>query len=236
MLLNNQEMFNRICEALGVTKASEVAEQLGITDGSVSQWKKTGKIALKTFIRVSELSNASIHWLVTGEGERFVKNTGESKNKSVAPDKTAEDTASRSDTTHLPRLQTEIVIVDVPLIGTISASRQSLVLSKEPSQVKVPSILAHKDSVIFRVEGSEWAAEGLHDGDLVIARRPDGKPLQDRIVIARLNSSRVAIGHYHKSGHLVHFSALQGEHPPIRIPETEIEVDYVVTSITRAFE
>jgi len=233
---NKSEIFNRICEALEVTKAAEVADKLGITEGSVSQWKKTGKIALKTYVRISELSNTSVHWLLTGEGEKFVKNTSARKNKFLAPDISPEDTASGLLTNTITKLPTaNFALIPVPLIATISASAQQIVFRKEPMQVRVPGILARKDSVLLQIEGDELSEEGLRDGDLVLARPVDSSP-ENKIVIAIIPDKRVLVRHYHKAGRLVHFSPLEGQIPTIRISETEVEIKWIVSSITRPFE
>jgi SOS-response transcriptional repressor LexA len=101
--------------------------------------------------------------------------------------------------------------------------------------VLVPGILVRDDSLLFRIEGDELAAEGLRDGDVILAREADGE-IEGKIVIATLEEKKVIIRRYHKRGSMVHFSAIEGERPRIRLPEENVAVKYVVTSITRPFE
>lgn len=64
-------IFSRILETLGVKNAPEAARLLGISKQSVYDWQKSTP-SLENLIKVSESGNTSLHWLVTGEGNRHI--------------------------------------------------------------------------------------------------------------------------------------------------------------------
>jgi transcriptional regulator with XRE-family HTH domain len=65
-------MWERIREALGAQTAPEVARALDLSRQTVYDWQK-GKIpGLDTLVRIADLGNVSLHWLVTGEGPSSV--------------------------------------------------------------------------------------------------------------------------------------------------------------------
>lgn len=49
-----------------------MAKLLGVTPSSVFSWKSSGAVSVEMLLKVAELSNASINWLLTGEGSPFV--------------------------------------------------------------------------------------------------------------------------------------------------------------------
>ncbi len=69
-------LVERIQEALGVKNQTEIADKLGITPASVSGWKRDGFVSIATLLKVAELSNASINWLLTGNGPKTVLESG----------------------------------------------------------------------------------------------------------------------------------------------------------------
>lgn len=79
-LLDSQGFFSRICEALGEHDSygaqARIADKLGISRTAVGQWKEgqmPGRESLQNVALVAELSNTSLHWLLTGEGERSLE-------------------------------------------------------------------------------------------------------------------------------------------------------------------
>lgn len=59
-------------EVLGVKNQRQVARILGISDASVSGWKRQGFISIEMLLRIAELTNASINYLLTGRGPKFL--------------------------------------------------------------------------------------------------------------------------------------------------------------------
>jgi hypothetical protein len=103
------------------------------------------------------------------------------------------------------------------------------------AQSLVLGIFVDDDSVLFKIEGKGLTAEGLHDGDLLLAKPAKGN-VEGKIMIALYDKTKVLIRRCHTSGTLAHFSAVQGPLPDLRIPIEPVDVKYVVTSITRSFQ
>lgn len=79
MKLETKKFFNRVCDALGFANVygvkTKIADELDISSSAVGLWEKgevPGTDALKNVLKVAESSGTSIHWLLTGEGEKFV--------------------------------------------------------------------------------------------------------------------------------------------------------------------
>lgn len=78
-LLDSTNFFDRVCSALGIPNVygakAKVAEITGISKTAVGLWDKgemPGKESLQNLARISELSGTSLHWLLTGEGEKEI--------------------------------------------------------------------------------------------------------------------------------------------------------------------
>ena len=75
MILDPKGFFKRVCEALNIPPGrgakAKVAEIVDITKSSAGFWeegKMPGLTGLENVVKVSELSGASLHWLLTGTG------------------------------------------------------------------------------------------------------------------------------------------------------------------------
>lgn len=96
MKLDTDNFFARICEALSLENTygvqAEIAQILDISPTAVGFWKKKppGADGLRNIIKIAELSNTSLHWLLTGKGDKFIsvnnnpKDTNNSVNKVLA--------------------------------------------------------------------------------------------------------------------------------------------------------
>ncbi|HEV7700503.1 MAG TPA: helix-turn-helix domain-containing protein [Pyrinomonadaceae bacterium] len=67
-----ERVFARILQTLGAKNAPEAAQILGLSKQSVYDWKKSVP-SLENLLRISRSGNASLHWLLTGEGAREVE-------------------------------------------------------------------------------------------------------------------------------------------------------------------
>jgi SOS-response transcriptional repressor LexA len=69
-LINSRQIFDRIQSAFKGESQAHIAEKLEISDPAISAWKTRGKTpSLETLVKVSELTNVSLHWLITGKAE-----------------------------------------------------------------------------------------------------------------------------------------------------------------------
>lgn len=88
------------------------------------------------------------------------------------------------------------------------------------------------NSLLLQIDGHDLKSEGLHDGDLLIVENANGDSDQ-KIVVAIVPGEKVIIRHYHRTGRIAHFAPIEGSAPVIRFPARDVEIRYIVTSITR---
>lgn len=225
-------IYQRIQEAFGTTSHTEIGRILGYEKQNIYKWRDGRSLPpTKTLLKIYELTNCSLHWLLTGEGEKFVSRNVTTVPKKLAPGKTAVDTSPAPELipdtgfpTAAHRLQS------IPLHGAITGQQ----IAQEDAYVLVPLSLVETDSVLFKIQGNDLAAEGLHDGDLLIARPAKGHH-EGKIVIALLDGKTI-VRHFSTTKKLALLSPIEGQQPVIKAPINSVEVQYVVTSITRSFQ
>ena len=78
--LDPDGFFGRVCEALEIKPGrgakAKIADKLKINKSSVGLWEQgdmPGLKSLSNVVEVSKLSNASLHWLLTGEGQKKIE-------------------------------------------------------------------------------------------------------------------------------------------------------------------
>src|SRR5688572_2423044 len=69
--VESSEIFPRILEALGAKNAPEAAKLLGISKQAVYDWQKNTP-SIENLLKISKSRNTSLHWILTGEGSKFV--------------------------------------------------------------------------------------------------------------------------------------------------------------------
>lgn len=225
-------IYQRIQEAFGTTNHSEIGRILGYEKQNIYKWRDGKSLPpTKTLLKIYEYTNCSLHWLLTGEGEMYPTRNVTTVPRKLAPGKTVRNTApapEQNPETGIPTAEHKLQ--SIPLLGAIT--NQQIV--QEDSRVLVPFSLVEKDSVLFRIEGDNLAAEGLYDGDLLIACPAKGKH-EGKIVIALLDG-KIAVRHFSTTKTLALLSPVEGNRPVIKAPLKSVEVKYVVTSITRSFQ
>jgi transcriptional regulator with XRE-family HTH domain len=66
------DLWGRIQQALGTSGVPETAKVMSLTKPSVYDWQKGKTPSLDTLIKIARLGGVSLHWLITGEGEKAV--------------------------------------------------------------------------------------------------------------------------------------------------------------------
>lgn len=225
-------LYKRIQEAFGTTNGAEIGRQLGFEKQNVYAWRDgRGMPTTETILKIYECTGISLHWLLTGEGEKFAKKSVTNVTKSLDSKLSLVDTAPAPiliPGTGYPTAQHQLKLV--PLQGTIT--NQQIV--QEESHVLVPAVLVDGDSVLFKIEGDDLTAEGLHNGDILIAK-PATSDLEGKIVMA-VFAGNVIIRHYTTTSKLALLSPIEGNRPVIKASINSVEVKYVITSITRSFK
>jgi repressor LexA len=74
-MLDSEKFFERVQEALNERSVPEIGRKIGATKHAIYLWEKgqmPGMKSLKYLARVAELSNTSLHWLLTGKGDKYL--------------------------------------------------------------------------------------------------------------------------------------------------------------------
>lgn len=225
--------FKRLQEIFGTDNTAEIARQLGLERQTLYRWRDGRNIpSFENLAQITKCTNVSLHWLLIGEGEKFVSKNVTNVPKKLAPAKTPVDTArapEQNPDTGLPTAQHRLQ--SIPLHGTITGQQ----IVQEDACVLVPLSLVSTDSVLFKIDGDDLASEGLHDGDLLIARPAAKGDGEGKIVIAQV-LGKVIVRHYSATKKLALLSPIEGQRPVVKVPINSVEVKYVVTSITRSFQ
>lgn len=73
MSLEKNGIFTRIADALGTNSVKEIAEKYGISEAAVYNWQKGSVPKVEILADVADSTSTSIHWLLTGQGEKKVR-------------------------------------------------------------------------------------------------------------------------------------------------------------------
>lgn len=230
---NVTPFYKRLLEIFETENTAEIARFLGLERQTLYRWRDGRNIpSFENLSQITKCTNVSLHWLLIGEGEKYVTRNVTNVPKKLAPAKSTVDTAPAPEPnpdTGIPTAQHRLQ--SIPLRGTIQNQR----IVQEDLRVLVPLSLVDEASVLFKIDGNDLAAEGLHHGDLLIARPAENGDGEGKIVIALL-SGKIIIRHYSTTKKLALLSPIEGQQPVIKAPINNVEVQYVVTSITRSFQ
>jgi len=224
-------LYLRLREVLNATTDRQLAELLKVTPQSVNGWKRTGKVKRDKIKSVADLTGVSFAWLLTGEGEKYSANSV----KKLAQSKDSEDTSRAvNQFTLSAKASTTHTLSALPVVASILANDQQLIFRDSQEKVMVSSLLAESDSALITIEGDGLVSEGLRDGDL-LAVVPANGDCNGKLVVALVNNKAI-VRHFEQVDTMAHFSALYGQLPLIRVPLQNVEIKFVVTSITQAYK
>lgn len=68
MILNANDVIERLMEAFGVSKAAGLAKALGVTAAVITNWKRRETIPYKEVYEASRATGYSMDWILTGQG------------------------------------------------------------------------------------------------------------------------------------------------------------------------
>ena len=230
MSLDQTGFFQRVCEALETENVQQIADRTKVKKQSVYLWQKGGWPSLETLGLIADSSNTSLHWLLTGKGEKYLTRNEQRRPKQLALNASPDDTAPAPLIPEMGYPTAQHKIVDFPLRGAISGQT----IEHEVSRVLVPSNLVSANSILFKIKGDNLAAEGLHEGDVLIARPANGDA-DGKIVIATLDGKTI-VRHLSVTKKLALLSPIEGNRPVIKSALADLTINFVVTSIARSFE
>jgi transcriptional regulator with XRE-family HTH domain len=67
---------SRLRTAFGGKINIKIADELGVSEVAVGNYIADRVPTLPLLLKISELTNCSVHWLLTGEGNQFIDNSG----------------------------------------------------------------------------------------------------------------------------------------------------------------
>lgn len=70
--LNFSSVWPRVIEVVGNISKKQIAEMAGVTAAAVTNWETTGKIPHEPLFRIALVNGVSVHWFLTGDGEKYV--------------------------------------------------------------------------------------------------------------------------------------------------------------------
>jgi len=65
--------WERLQEAFNYANAPEIAKKLDLERQAVYKWREGNLPSLDTLLAINRVTGCSLHWLITGEGERKVE-------------------------------------------------------------------------------------------------------------------------------------------------------------------
>ncbi|MBX7219636.1 MAG: helix-turn-helix domain-containing protein [Blastocatellia bacterium] len=68
----DSSFLNRVIEAFGAKNGAQVARFVGLTPQSVGAWAKGSMPKRQVLLDITKQTGVSLHWLITGEGTKFV--------------------------------------------------------------------------------------------------------------------------------------------------------------------
>jgi len=230
------ELFQRITEALGTDNGAEIGRMVKLSKQNVYRWRDgEGVPTTETLLNIYKLSGISLHWVLTGEGEKYPSNVVTNVTKSLVRDEENLDTppAQNKQTTKLTRLASSPIHTrEIPVTAVLSTSKQQLV-SKEGQSVSIPKALVDEDSELIQVEGDDLESEGLRNGDMLIVRPANGHN-DGKLVVAELNG-QIIVRKIEERGDWLLLSSPEGDGEIYRVPASKVAIKYEVTSVIHNF-
>jgi transcriptional regulator with XRE-family HTH domain len=186
-------MVERIQDILQVKNQKEVAEKLGISSNSVTEWKKKGFISSDTLLSIHEISGASISWILTGKGAKYAADVSITQ----VPNK-AEDTVSKAE-----KFLKENSLVDVFL---------QLLERFEMMEARLTALESVKETDIDPLKEDAQVAIGKGNSLFAIAEKTTEDQWKELCALSGENvplDAMVAYVEYHKRGNqrfLTHYT------------------------------
>ena len=72
VILDSAGFFKRVCLVLSTESTTEIGRRVGLSKSAINLWKKgqmPGGTTLEGVVRVANVANVSLEWLLTGQGE-----------------------------------------------------------------------------------------------------------------------------------------------------------------------
>lgn len=143
--------------------------------------------------------------------------------------------------THEPNDKRGIVVMDpaegtarvLPLIGRVAAGLPVEAL-EEPETVHVPAFLLKSGQhFVLKVSGDSMIGEGIHDGDWIILQRRERA--EDGETVVALVGGEVTLKKYFREGRWIRLQPANPNVAPLKVKESEIQIQGVVVGLMRKY-
>jgi SOS-response transcriptional repressor LexA len=253
---DHEGFWTRLLSAFGTDNAAEIGRQIGLERQSLYKWRDgINQPSLESLIAISQKTNRSLHWLLTGHGQEFmyrlpavplenderkiVEDLAHTKGQTF--DQTVRELLIEAlDNRGLikPRyspamlvLRPDIKLVAIPLIGALSAG-QPIKYFKEHKQVMVAEIFLPQDGYqccVLEIVGND-VDEGLAHGDYIICC--DNKhPESGQVVVAKIDGATPTVKRIFFEGADVRLQPINNKSPGDLHPAEKVEIIYTVTGV-----
>ena len=245
----------RFLEAFENASITEIANRLDKTYQGVKNYTEGRIPSAEILLDVYHSTGCSLHWLLTGEGPKYAAFLGDGlleaedrhallkiaeQEKKPIQDVARELIIQAIDARNLKQIstpdvllfRTDIQLVPVPLVGSISANKP-IDYFKEQKSIMVAEtfIQGNSKTFVLRVDGSEWTKEGIFDGDMLICA-DKAIPQNGQVIVATLNGSTV-VKRWFADGDLVRLQAVNGKSEQHALPRDQVAVVCVVVGVQR---
>jgi hypothetical protein len=68
-----EEIFHRLSQVIDIKSNNKLADLFMVAEQTIRTWKNRDKIPYEQLVEVSKRNNISLNWLLTGEGEKYIK-------------------------------------------------------------------------------------------------------------------------------------------------------------------
>lgn len=220
MTLDRERLFERIADVLGVKTAPEIANKLGLSKQSVYLWRDGNWPSIETLGVIAELSNASLHWLLTGEGEKFVKQakTSSVHSKPIPPFIQASPaTGFEPIPTKIYELTASAVRLEKPIDDGTAMLRLALLRNRTTAEV-----------VSFEIASDDFITDGYRPGRHLVCVPCSLEEAQDGDEVIVEWKGRYYIRLYREHPGAVCLEHLLGLSPPIYAVPKDVKLLYRV--------
>lgn len=185
--INNLEGFwLRLLEVCNLTNfhgvGKQVADVTGLSSAAISKWRRgEGKPSFDNLIQIAKSTNSSIHWLLTGEGEKYVQPTGSKNVQPLALPGMRIETQSQIQNPPIIALVQQDVQLSSRGVMSVLTIHQAVEVSplrlrqRQPDEVVIITIVDESFDESGYEAGEQlkavpFAADEIQTGDLVVAQ------------------------------------------------------------------
>jgi len=128
-----------------------------------------------------------------------------------------------------------IQLVDIPLLGSITAGKPIERVEDDSEKVSVPANMVRKNTYALKVRGHSMIDDNIQDGDVVIIEKREWAE-NGQSVVALINDEQVTLKKFYIEADGIRLQPANPEMEPILLKNEEVQVLGVVTGVIRDFD